>query len=986
MIPRLNAYPKIQSVLSVMPDKALALSSTAPPTPIQFEGGSADGSHVQRVIKAIEEAKFTGNADMAMVIGLYKDYVVQIAQKLITTLSMATSDAKAPELPPMPSINTPDAAASPMRLADDQLVLLLQNTMRRGEGGEGDTRLGAVDGSRVVLVLSGGDDVPLSFDDCSQAILPWQPPVDGWVAAFKRDAESLRSLLEPGRQLNEEVQALASAFVGKAQLQSITGKVESLLAISAVAPALAAGVTEMGEVLRRSLKQLEDATRKGGSKEDPERASALAHLLADLQHNAAQFLPDAIAARALRATGAAGARDYAAGQWLTVRSASGEWVDVEASPPRSLTAATHPPSPKGVVSIQEGTGQLFSAELGGPVKACQSGWAADVAGEAIPLHPWNHAPRELPRSDFEALRAWWMSVLRLQHSHIADALSGKRLNVLQQCVAIGMEDSGSGLERKKKNKEEEEEKENNNDNKFSSGASDAQGLSELLRTLHSERVTGGPVDVPAAVLLTGPPAAGKTSILSQVTVHSLDSEMLPILIKAQRLQARLLESPQAFAAAWNWVDAFLRLEHPAPLYRMLRQALASRRALILLDGLDEGGQARERIERHVAEVLAPQGHVMLVTSRPAGLDRSRFAAFRQLRLEPLTEAQQREALTQRLGGERAEALLPYMESVPIDTETGQRISANPLMLSMIASVYEIRQGVGMPETIAELYEVASEAMLSRGGAATPELRSLLQAVFFEAHVAQRREIEDRQLNEAALGLARPEELKVIRERAAERVREAPFPPFEGRAEIGHFVEVLKKGKHMGRRGVICEVIGNFFDGRSFKIRFTDGTVSNSFDPPQLRSSGLGETGLLSLAMEQSAAEVQDACARLPAVARDTLADVRRRVAHDELPLLSLLQTEPLRLQSSHLSFQEYFAACALCDGMRLSGTPPWQWGAWWANTVKIGSGMGEKFGKGLLRAAGVEGKTLNLDAKLGNDKLVAVAAVGEMAKGLTAVR
>ena len=47
--------------------------------------------------------------------------------------------------------------------------------------------------------------------------------------------------------------------------------------------------------------------------------------------------------------------------------------------------------------------------------------------------------------------------------------------------------------------------------------------------------------------------------------------------------------------------------------------------------------------------------------------------------------------------------------------------------------------------------------------------------------------------------------------------------------------------------------------------------------------------------------------------REALADVRNRVARDELPLLSLLQAEPLQLQSSHLSFQEYFAARALYE-------------------------------------------------------------------------
>jgi hypothetical protein len=97
--------------------------------------------------------------------------------------------------------------------------------------------------------------------------------------------------------------------------------------------------------------------------------------------------------------------------------------------------------------------------------------------------------------------------------------------------------------------------------------------------------------------------------------------------------------------------------------------------------------------------------------------------------------------------------------------------------------------------------------------------------------------------------------------------------------------------------------------------------------------------------------------------------VRERVLVDALPLLSLVQSEPLRLQSSHLSFQEYFAARALCEeGTKLSGTPPWQWPAWWANAVELGAQIpGDGFGRGLLRAAGVTGGTLDLSQKLGGD-------------------
>ena len=117
----------------------------------------------------------------------------------------------------------------------------------------------------------------------------------------------------------------------------------------------------------------------------------------------------------------------------------------------------------------------------------------------------------------------------------------------------------------------------------------------------------------------------QTSLLNQVIMHTLnraDTELVPILVKVQLLQTRLLGEPDAFATAWNWIDAFLRLEHgaEAPYYCMLRQAMMARRALILIDGLDEAGQIRDEMERHVAEVLAPQGHVLLATSRPAGID------------------------------------------------------------------------------------------------------------------------------------------------------------------------------------------------------------------------------------------------------------------------------------------------------------------------------------------------------------------------------
>ena len=349
------------------------------------------------------------------------------------------------------------------------------------------------------------------------------------------------------------------------------------------------------------------------------------------------------------------------------------------------------------------------------------------------------------------------------------------------------------------------------------------------------------------------------------TLNGAETELIPILVKVQLLQTRLLNEPDAFATAWNWIDAFVRLQHSEPTYRMLRQAMASRRALLLLDGLDEGGEKREQIERHVTEVLAPQGHVLLATSRPDGIDDQRYASFRRLELKPLSVDQQKQALEQRLGTERASPLLPYLERMPVDEQTQERITANPLMLSMVASIFELRSGLEMPESVVDLYTQATGAMLGRaGGGSAGELTPLLQAFFFEAQSSETRVITERHLRAAAL-----------------------------RVE----------------------------DGESSLKRFKE----------------------LALA--------------------------------ERMPLLSLLQTRPLQLQSTHLSIQEFYAARAVCEGARLP-KQPWELSAFWANTVRLGLDMGTEFGHGLLSSSGKALAGSSVRVTIRGDRRTSALALG----------
>eukprot|EP00966_Prymnesium_polylepis_P014716 340101-Prymnesium_polylepis.2 len=108
----------------------------------------------------------------------------------------------------------------------------------------------------------------------------------------------------------------------------------------------------------------------------------------------AAFSPTAVAAAATPAlteftSRACGIRQYGQGQWLTVRVAPGRWVDAKV--------------------LLEGNCNGFHelAEVDGTL-------------HQMMLHPWNHALRELPSSQFDLLHAWYLNSMRAHHAYILD--------------------------------------------------------------------------------------------------------------------------------------------------------------------------------------------------------------------------------------------------------------------------------------------------------------------------------------------------------------------------------------------------------------------------------------------------------------------------------------------------------------------------------------------------------------------------------------
>ena len=122
------------------------------------------------------------------------------------------------------------------------------------------------------------------------------------------------------------------------------------------------------------------------------------------------------------------------------------------------------------------------------------------------LHPWNHAPSLMPLCAFEDLRLRHMRAMRARHASIVDALSGRRLDVNDQCVPIELSSMPAAETGR---------------NVCASLASitDVSGLGAWLCAAHKQRLRGDASEA-ACILLTAPPAAGKTCLISQLVMHT----------------------------------------------------------------------------------------------------------------------------------------------------------------------------------------------------------------------------------------------------------------------------------------------------------------------------------------------------------------------------------------------------------------------------------------------------------------------------------
>ena len=244
-----------------------------------------------------------------------------------------------------------------------------------------------------------------------------------------------------------------------------------------------------------------------------------------------------------------------------------------------------------------------------------------------------------------------MAFLEKKLATVTDAITGKELETRKQLVRIGMTTKPNQ----------------------SKAPVLLENVADLARALmaHKTRDTSGRLGV-AQVVLMADPGTGKTWASLQLTLSIVDlereggddakySSSVPVLISVQRiafLSAQLASLQNRSDAQLESLDLLVEVlerEYPSHIL-VLKQALASRRLVVILDGFDEGAGTKPAVFGLV-KALASGGHSFLLTSRPEGFsDLPEAAAFAdaflfQMDLLPLSKEQQRLVLQQQMDHE-----------------------------------------------------------------------------------------------------------------------------------------------------------------------------------------------------------------------------------------------------------------------------------------------------------------------------------------------
>ncbi len=347
------------------------------------------------------------------------------------------------------------------------------------------------------------------------------------------------------------------------------------------------------------------------------------------------------------------------------------------------------------------------------------------------LNPSNHAPALF--SDLATIdRAQLAYTIELKdkHAFILDLFSGQQLSTRTQMASL-----------RYREKERAEQMLSNDQDVDSEMHQRARKASTMQSSTHSVQATKilhemfGRDDRANVrlrrylLLILGPAASGKTTLLKTFMMETAHRypDFVPILIPVIDITPVL--STCNHNEGESVVAAFIQRKYPQHIHLLL-QMMLMRRAVFLIDGIDESGTHRKAVEEFVTIELLEAGHKTIITSRHSGFSSDAFKQCRLVELLPLSMEQQAEMVRTRVpddsgAGRRRKRLVQELQS-----KTFEEIASNPLMLSMMISVY-VDEGYKLISNRSELYETALRTLMGRSDKGRAGLDRASQAKLFE---------------------------------------------------------------------------------------------------------------------------------------------------------------------------------------------------------------------------------------------------------------
>ncbi len=228
-------------------------------------------------------------------------------------------------------------------------------------------------------------------------------------------------------------------------------------------------------------------------------------------------------------------------------------------------------------------------------------------------------------------------------------------------------------------------------------------------------------------IVLGDPGAGKSTLLKYLTLQSVDQQLphlpdLPVHIALGDFASSTYQDLLRFAAE-RWDEWYGFPEDEA--YHYIESRLSSGSAILLLDALDETviGGSDERARCSYARVLAAIDRVavryskvpIVVTARKAGYyQRPPLSGFTELEVLDFRPQEMEEFVNNWFKHHPMPSRYATATELNAQLTRNSRIqslASNPLLLSLIVMVYELR--LELPERRAEIYRQCVDVLLFR---------------------------------------------------------------------------------------------------------------------------------------------------------------------------------------------------------------------------------------------------------------------------------